>query len=130
MSEPLSQEICGGIWNLFAMSRVVLALPSLPCSDNLQLNLLSKEKQQNERKKNKRDWLKMCLKAVVESQPLEGFKDVLRLHLGTQFRGSLAVLDDQVDLIISEGFFQPQRFSKSLCGQIFLLCSLPLQTYR
>lgn len=35
---------------------------------------------------------------------LEGFKDVFRLHLGTWFIGSLAVLDDQVGLIILEGF--------------------------
>lgn len=32
------------------------------------------------------------------------FKDVFRLHLGTWFNGSLAVLDDQVDLIILERF--------------------------
>lgn len=42
------------------MSRVGLVLLSLLWSNNLQLNLLSKQKQQNERKE-KRDWLKICL---------------------------------------------------------------------
>lgn len=86
------------------MSRVGLALLSLLWSDNLQLNLLSKEKQQDERKKIKgfdwrsawEQWWSHCLWRVL--------KDVFRLHLGTRFSGSLAVLDDQVDLMILEGF--------------------------